>query len=118
MRPEKKEMEYPESSVFVTGLARPAKEDPVASIYDVFFLSLVVDKDSELILDATCNTAREMTNFFIRSLLVGHNLQQLEPMVQAIQHRFFGMLQKPLVVALKDAHNRYMIAKKTGAFEF
>jgi hypothetical protein len=110
-------MEYPQSAIFVTGLARPSKDDPIASIYEMFFVSLIVDKETEVIIDATCNTAREMTKDFIRALLVGRSLtKELDVMVDAIQHRFFGLAQKPLIVALKDAHNRYMMAKKAESF--
>jgi hypothetical protein len=111
-------VEYSESTIFVTGVAKPSKDDPISSIYDVFFLSLIVDKETEIIVDATCNTARDMTKDFVRCLLVGQSLtREIDSMVQAIQHRFFGLAQKALIVALKDAYNRYMIAKKTRSFE-
>jgi hypothetical protein len=45
--------------IFVTGVAKVAKDDPIASSYDVFFVSLVVDKETGVIVDATCNSARE-----------------------------------------------------------
>jgi len=106
-------VEYAQNTIFVTGVAKPSQEDPIANIYKVFFLSLVVERGSGIIVDATCNTAREMTKDFIRSLLVGRNLADgVEDMVLAIRNRFFGLVQKPLIVALKDAHNRYLLAKQ------
>jgi hypothetical protein len=106
-------LEYAENTVFVTGVAKPSKDDPIASLYEVFFLSLVVDRDSGTIVDATCNTAREMTKDFIRSLLVRRNLMAgVDGIVLEIRRRFFGLAQKALIVALKDAHNNYMMAKK------
>ena len=105
-------LEYPDNTVFVTGVAKPSKDDPIASMYEVFFLSLVVDRDSGIIVDATCNTAREMTKDFIRSLLVRRNLADgVDGMVAEIRRRFFGLAQKALIVALKDAHNHYVMAK-------
>ena len=106
-------MEYAQNTIFVTGVAKPSQEDPIANIYKVFFLSLVVDQETGMVIDATCNTAREMTKDFIRSLLVGRSLADgVDDMVLAIRLRFFGLVQKPLIVALKDAHNRYLVAKQ------
>ncbi|MDR7868634.1 MAG: DUF3870 domain-containing protein [Sporomusaceae bacterium] len=106
-------MEYAPTTVFITGVAKPAKDDPIANDYQVFFLSLVVDKTTDMIVDATCNTARDMTKDFIRSLLVGRNLAtESGEMVADIRRRFHGLAQKPLIVALKDAYNRYTVLGK------
>ena len=111
-------MEYSANTIFVTGVAKVAKDDPIASSYDVFFVSLVVEKDTGTVVDATCNTARDMTKDFIRSLLVGRNLiSGVEGMTDEIRHRFFGLVQKSLLVALKDAHNRFMVLKNNGTLD-
>lgn len=106
-------VEYASSTVFITGQAKPCKEDSIFVVYNVFFISLIVDIETDIIVDATCNTVRVMTQDFIRSILVGQNLATgIDEMVQCIRQRFFGMVQKSLIVALKDAHNRYVIIKK------
>ena len=106
-------MEYTSNTIFITGQAKPSKEDAISTVYNVFFLSFIVDKETDIIVDVTCNTVRTMTQDFIRSLLIGQNLANgIDGMVQDIQQRFFGLVQKTLIVALKDAHNRYMMAKK------
>ena len=106
-------MEYDETTVFVTGVSKLAQGDPIASMYDVFFLSAIVDLKTDIIVDVTCNTASDMTRDFVRSILIGGNMSSgVEDMVQKLRDRFFGLVQKPLIVALKDAHNRYMMARK------
>jgi len=56
-----------------------------------------------------------MTKEFIRSLLVRGNLETgIEDIVAEVQSRFFGLVQKSLVVALKDAHNRFLVLKRGG----
>ena len=106
-------MEYDETTVFVTGVSKLAQGDPIASMYDVFFLSAVVDLKTDIIVDVTCNTASDMTRDFVRSILIGGNMSSgVEDMVKKLRDRFFGLVQKPLIVALKDAHNRYMMARK------
>ena len=106
-------VDYEPGTIFVTGVAKVAKDDPIASSYQVFFVSLVVDHDTGVIVDATFNTARDMTKDFIRSILVGGNLVSgLEELSAQIRQRFFGLAQKPLLVALKDAHNRFVVVKR------
>ena len=106
-------MKYGKDTVFITGVAKPGKDDPIASTYDVFFISLIVDKKTDKIIDLTCNTASDMTGDFIRSLLMNHNMvEDLQVMEEEIRNRFFGLVQKALIVSLKDAYNRYMMVKK------
>lgn len=106
-------MEYGQNTIFVTGLAKPSKGDPIACKDEIFFLSLIVDRETDQIVDATCNTVRPMTEDFIRMMLVGKNLyKDMDAMVQEIRQRYFGTAQKILIVSLKDAHNRYMVAIK------
>jgi hypothetical protein len=106
-------MAYTKSTVFVTGVSKPNKDDPITSVYNVFFVSAIVDEETDAIVDVTCNAASEMTREFIRSLIVGNNLLDgMEDIVREIRSRFFGLVQKPLIVALKDAHNHYKIVKR------
>lgn len=106
-------MEYGKDTVFITGVAKPAKDDPIASTYEVFFISLIVDKNTDQIVNLACNTASDMTEDFIRSLIIGRNIiEDLKTMEEEIRSRFFGLVQKALVVSLKDAYNRYMMVKK------
>lgn len=56
-------MRYGKDTVFITGVAKPAKDDPIASTYDVF-ISLIVDKKTDKIINLTCNTASDMTGFY------------------------------------------------------
>lgn len=111
-------MEYSGSTIFITGVSKPGKDDPITSVYQVFFLSLIVDKENDTIVDAACNTASNMTEAFIRSMFIGRSIAGgVEEMAQDIRRRFFGLAQKALIVALKDAHNRYIMVKKNKMCE-
>lgn len=106
-------MEYAPNTIFVTGVAKVSKDDPIASSFEVFFVSLIIDRHTGVIVDATCNTARDMTKDFIRSILVGGNLLTgVDELTAHLRSRFFGMVQKSLLVALKDAHNRFVVIRK------
>ena len=55
-----------------------------------------------------CNTIVGVTEKFVRDLLVGRNLCNDLPEIEAdIRRRYFALTQKPLIAALKDAANRW-----------
>ena len=109
-------MEYGPNTIFVTGVAKVSKDDPIASSYEVFFVGLILERDTGQIVAATCNTARDLTKDFISSLLVGGNLLTgLDDISAQIRNRFFGFVQKPLIAALKDAHNRFVVLNRQSS---
>lgn len=71
---------------------------------------MIVDKDSNVIVDSTCNTVSEATSNFIKSILIGHRItDDMQNIINEINERFFGMSKKALIVALKDGLNKYLI---------
>lgn len=103
-------MFYTNSTVFVTGQAKPSKEDAIAAVYQVFSLTLIIDTKTDCIVDLSCTSTLEETKDFVRSLLCGKNIiTEIEEMIIEIKTRFFALIQKALIVALKDARNRYLM---------
>ena len=104
-------MKYPKNTIFVTGTARPIKEDVINNVYQVLSLSLVIDKNTNIILDADATTILDITRNFLKEILIGKDF--IEDIEQELRDRFFALIQKPLIASLKDAHNKYrmIIAK-------
>ncbi len=103
-------MQYGNSVIFLTGQAKPSREDAISAVYSVFSLCLFIDTKTDTILDLACTTAMDETEEFVRILLVGHDIvNDLDVMVEALRTRFFALVQKTLIVALKDAQNRYLM---------
>ncbi|PRR80859.1 hypothetical protein CLLI_00440 [Clostridium liquoris] len=106
-------MNYGKNTIYITGISRSNSTDPITIMYNCFFLGVIVNKDDGTIIDITCNTISNSTTDFIRSILVGYNfLNDLEVMINEIHERFLGTAQKALTVALKDAHNKFLIEIK------
>ena len=106
---------YANHTVLVVGQAKPSREDAIYNLHGEFYISLVVERDTGLILDVECNTILSVTRIFVASMLVGRNIRtDMEEMEREIRERYFALTQKPLIACLKDAHNRYMVgtAKK------
>lgn len=111
-------MQYSKTTIFVSGQAKPCKEDAINTVYQAFFLSLFVDTQTDCIVNLVCTTAMSETEEFIRQMLCGRNLlTEMDVMTAEIRGRFLALIQKALLVALKDAQNHYLTAfpeKRTG----
>lgn len=107
-------MIYSKNMIFITGQARPIKDDVINNVYQVLSFGLVIDRNTDIIVDVDCTTVMDLTKNFIREILVGRNfVTDINYIELEIKERFFGLIQKPLIVSLKDANNRYrMICAK------
>lgn len=104
-------MIFPQSSVFVTGVAQISKNDAINTMYGTFSLSLIIDTQNDTIISMSCNMVMPETVEFVRQLLVGKNIvTDLAEMVDTIKKRFLALSQKALIVALRDAQNHYLMA--------
>lgn len=103
-------MLYNDSVIFLTGQAKPGKEDAISAVYSVFSLCLFVDTKTDCIVNLICTTAMPETQEFVQQLLIGRNLvNEMDVMIGILKKRFHALVQKTMIVALKDAQNRYLM---------
>lgn len=106
-------MQYKKSTIYITGIAHANSTDPITVKYNIFFLGVIIDKNTSEVVDLACNAISNTTVEFIKSIIIGHNIvNDIKEIIKEIQERFFGTSQKALVVALKDAHNKYLAELK------
>lgn len=100
---------YNKNTILIVGQAKPSKDDAIYSLHGEFYISLVVEKESGLIIDVECNTILAVTRDFAASLMIGKNLKtDMAEIEKEIRDRYFALTQKPLMACMKDAYNRYM----------
>ncbi|MCQ1531205.1 DUF3870 domain-containing protein [Lutispora saccharofermentans] len=103
-------MIYPENTIYITGTAKVSSNDPISAMFDMFFVGIILEKESGKIIDVTCNMVRDMTSDFIKSILLDYNLSDdIELIAGEIKDRFQGIAQKAVIAAIKDARNKYMM---------
>lgn len=101
---------YSDQTVYVLGTARIGKNDPISDLYHTFFIGLIIDRDTDVIVDMTSNMIQEVTTDFIRSVIMGYRLiEEIDKITDSINNRFFGLAQKAVIAAIKDARNKYMM---------
>jgi hypothetical protein len=101
---------YDKDTIYIIGDAQASLNNPITQQYSAFFIGLVVDSKSHLIIDAGCSSTIPLTSDFVRSIFIGHNLMHMEEVAEEIRHRYHGSSQKALIVAYKDAQKKYKLA--------
>ena len=100
---------YPSDSIFVTGVAKVSREDVINTLYGTFTLSLVIQRNTGLILHCSANMIMADTIAFLQDILIGKNLlKDMDRMVEEIRSRFLALSQKAVIAALKDAQNNFL----------
>lgn len=103
-------MIYKKNTIYILGTARISKNDPISAIYETFFVGIILERNSGKIIDSTCNMVRDVTTDFVKSILIGYTLtDDIDQIINEIQERFYGMAQKAVIAAVKDALNKYMM---------
>lgn len=103
-------MIYGKDTIYITGTAKISGNDPIADVFDTFFIGIILDRNDGAIIDVTCNMVKDVTSDFIKSVLIGYNLMdETDKAIDEIKDRFHGIAQKAVIAALKDARNRYMM---------
>ena len=104
-------MEYGKETILIVGGAKPSRDDAIYTTHGEFYISLVLERETGVILDMGCNTIVGVTAKFIEEMLIGRRLPEDLPALEAeIRSRYFALTQKPLIAALKDAANRFRAA--------
>lgn len=80
-------------TLYITGISRPATENPISQRHRVLFLAFLVDAKTGTILEVEVNALCQITSSFLSQLLVGYSFStQVEEML----HQGRGPLLGPL----------------------
>ncbi|MEH7402159.1 DUF3870 domain-containing protein [Gottfriedia acidiceleris] len=98
---------YNKDTIYIIGDAKTSSNNPIMQKYNAFFIGLVVDRTSHLIMDADCSATISLTSSFVKHLFVGQSMSDVDGVIHEINNRYFGSSQKALTVAFKNAHIKY-----------
>ncbi len=95
------------STIYLTGEAKAPTNNPITSQWGLFFVGLVVDNETHVIVRADCTTTLGLTAEFIREILEGRSLLEDDLLVDAITSRYHGSSQRALAAAVRNAAVKY-----------
>jgi len=98
---------FQQTTVYIIGDSKTALNNPIMQKYNTFFIGLVIDKETDEIVDAECSSTINLTSVFVKSLFKGKSILQVDSVLAEIEQRYFGSSQKALMVAFKNASIKY-----------
>lgn len=103
--------EIKENYVFVSGFAQLPKGTPVFELQKIIGCNLVVDLETDQIIDASFTFIQDLTNNFINSIVKGKSLENTEEIIREIETKFIIPPQKAVIQALLSAKKTYFERK-------
>lgn len=99
---------FQQTTVYIVGDSKTALNNPIMQRYNSFFIGLVIDRETDKIVDAECSSTIELTSQFVKSLFKGKSILEVDAVLAEIEQRYFGSSQKALMVAFKNANIKYV----------
>jgi len=96
--------------IFVTGYAKLPQGITAAELYSVIAVGLVVDIESGEIIEADCSLVTETGRRFVKQIIEGKNMKDIELITEEIKGRYFGNAKKAIISALKMCAEKYQAA--------
>ena len=100
-------LEMKDSYILVAGFAQLPKGTPLFELQKTIGCILVIDTDNDTIIDATFTFLQELTNDFIRALIRGKSLENIDDIILDLENRFVVQPQKAVIQALIEANKKY-----------
>ncbi|WP_066301834.1 DUF3870 domain-containing protein [Bacillus sp. FJAT-29937] len=98
---------FQQNTVYILGESKTSSNNPIMQKYNGFFIGLVINRETDQIVDAECSSTIALTSSFIQSLFVGKSILEVDHVLEEIEQRYFGSSQKALMVAFKNANIKY-----------
>ncbi|NIM23461.1 MAG: DUF3870 domain-containing protein [Armatimonadetes bacterium] len=101
-------MEKIPTTILLVGYAKLPEETAAQSLYGTVGVALEVERETGIILAASCTLVPVMASDFIGRILKGMRLSEnLEDAVAEISVRYLGPAQNAIVAALRAANDRW-----------
>lgn len=96
------------STVLTAGFAQIPKGTALYEVSTMIGCVLIIDRENDVICDASFSFVMEKTNKFLVDLLVGKSVSDgMKEITQEIQERFLGPGQGAVLQAIRAAVDRY-----------
>jgi hypothetical protein len=99
-------------TVYVVGHGKTQQDNPIHHSFSSFFMTFLIDLETDIILDASGTFILPETTAFIKTLFIGRSiLESTETIWNLIESRYWGSSQKAIHIAFKDAQRQYQSNK-------
>lgn len=100
-------------SVFFSGYAKLPSGITATEMYRIIGVMIVVDMETETVMEADCTLITETGRNFVRNIIAGFCLANgIEPLLRTIDLRYQGNAKKAIISALKIIYDKYKSYKE------
>lgn len=100
--------------IFVTGYAKLPQGITAQELYSVIAVGLVIDRESGMILNADCTLATDLAKNFVKRILVGTSINDIELLEYRFKTLYFGSARKSIISGLKTCHEKFKQITENG----
>ena len=101
------------NEIFVTGYAKLPQGITAAELYSIIAVGMLVDRDTGVIGDVDCTLATEMGKNFVKRLVVGKNLNEVDAIDSEFNEFYFGSAKKALISAIRTCNEKFRQIQNT-----
>jgi hypothetical protein len=99
-------------TVVCTGYSKLPEGMAAKTMFGVMGVGLEVDPATDQVVNASSTFVTNMCTDFIKSILVGHDLNHgVDKPIREFELRYYGLGKKAIIAAIRDAYNQFEIYK-------
>jgi len=95
------------NEIFLTGYAKLPEGITARELYGVVALGMTVNRETSEILDAEPTLSTYLARSFVKELLVGEKLNNIDHIENKFRHHYFGSAKKAILTAIKICYKNY-----------
>ncbi len=95
--------------IFISGYAKLPKGITGAELYSVIAVGLLIDKKSGKILDAEASLVLNTSQEFLKNILIGENINNIDNIEKVFKENYFGSARKAIISGLRTCNEKYKL---------
>ena len=96
------------NEIFVTGYAKLPQGITATELYTVIAVGMLVDANTGDILDIDCSLVTSVARDFVKKLICGKNLNDLDEIEDLFNDKYHGSARKALISAFRTCSEKYI----------
>lgn len=97
-----------QEKILITGYAKLPQGITATELYSIVGVSLLVERNSGIILDVDCTLVTQVARSFVKDIVIGKNLNDLEPIEYLFEKNYLGSAKKALISAIRTCNEKYL----------
>ena len=97
-----------QNSILITGYAKTPEGITANEIYNIIVVAMQVDRKTGFIEDVEVSLATDLAKKFVKNILVGEKITEIDHIEQKFNEHFFGMARKAIVSSIRTCYDKFV----------